>query len=295
MAYFSTRNRADSSGQYISSVGQVTLQKHKELFIGTSSASTKVLGPGSLGHFDDTGVMGGSIILHEGTEYLFYCGWTRRATVPYEWSIGRARRKPGEPVFSREFDGPVIGSTPTQPFLHASPIVFEHNGIFHMFFLSGTEWFATKAGKAESIYRLRHAISHDLLVWERSDSELFEKVFERESQTSSAIFEWEGQFHMLFSYRDSELFREDHTKNYRIGHATSADLSNWTRQADVTWSDDQECSDLKDKNMQGYPSIFVTDNILYLLYCGDRFGEGGFFLARLLGDFSGTPLTGPKF
>ena len=166
MAYFSTRNRADSSGQYISSVGQVTLQKHKELFIGTSSASTKVLGPGSLGHFDDTGVMGGSIILHEGTEYLFYCGWTRRATVPYEWSIGRARRKPGEPVFSREFDGPVIGSTPTQPFLHASPIVFEHNGIFHMFFLSGTEWFATTLEAVDAIAKL---MSLEIEKYEVSD------------------------------------------------------------------------------------------------------------------------------
>jgi hypothetical protein len=292
-AYFSTRGAADSAGQYVSSFGRVPLRREGDSFVGCADESVQVFGPGELGHFDDTGVMGGSVVMHKGIEYLFYCGWTRRATVPYEWSIGRATRKEGESTFTREFGGPVLGSSPDEPFLHASPIVFEHNGSFHMFYLSGTEWFVSKSGKPESVYRLRHATSTDLLSWTRLETELFDRLFERESQTSSAIFEWDGEYHMLFSYRDSDHFREDNSRNYRIGHATSQNIYDWKRQADVEWVAAKESTSLGDETMQAYPSVFVSNRTLYMLYCGDRFGEGGFFLSKLISDFSGIPITGP--
>ena len=293
VAYFSTRGKADSTGSYRSSFGRVELKPQGSHFICDSSKATQVFEPGPVGSFDDTGVMGGSIVIEDEVEDVFYGGWTQRFTVPYDWSIGRAQRPIGAGRFVREFPGPVIGPTPTQPFLHASPTVFRHKNLYHMYYLSGLEWFTADSGRLESVYRLRHATSTDLKQWDRSDADLFDTIYQRESQTSSAIFLEDGEYHMLFSYRDSDAFRREDSRNYRIGHASSKDLYTWKRRAEIKFNP-EGASSIGDEKMQGYPSIFSVNRVLYMLYCGDGFGREGFFLARLQTPFSGMVLTGPN-
>ena len=84
---------------------------------------------------------------------------------------------------------------------------------------------------------------------------------------------------MFFCYRQSFDFRDNRERGYRIGHAWSDDLANWTRddenpQIDVT-------PDAWDSDMLCYPHAFECDGKVCLLYNGNEFGRAGFGLAVL--------------
>jgi sucrose-6-phosphate hydrolase SacC (GH32 family) len=86
-------------------------------------------------------------------------------------------------------------------------------------------------------------------------------------------------YHMFFCYRQSFDFRKNKDRSYRIGHASSVDLVNWTR--------DDEHPHLEgtpgdwDADMLCYPHAFECDGKVYLLYNGNEFGRYGFGLAAL--------------
>ena len=84
---------------------------------------------------------------------------------------------------------------------------------------------------------------------------------------------------MFFCYRQSSDFRKNRDRSYRIGHAYSDDLVNWTRDdgsmvVDVTEGD-------WDSDMLCYPHVFECDGNVYMLYNGNEFGRYGFGLAIL--------------
>ena len=84
---------------------------------------------------------------------------------------------------------------------------------------------------------------------------------------------------MFFCYRQSHDFRTNRSRSYRIGHARSDDLVDWTRNdddpgLDVTGGD-------WDADMLCYPHAFECRGKVYLLYNGNEFGRYGFGLAVL--------------
>ena len=84
---------------------------------------------------------------------------------------------------------------------------------------------------------------------------------------------------MFFCYRQSFDFRTNPERGYRIGHAYSDDLRDWTR--------DDEDPRLEvspgewDADMQCYPHVFESDGTISMLYNGNEFGRWGFGLAVL--------------
>jgi hypothetical protein len=288
--YFSTRSAPDQDGNFTSRVARVPIIVDGENVAFDHDQAELVLDLGPRGAFDDTGVMGGDIEEVEGQSYLFYCGWTRRVTVPYEWAIGVAKLQPNG-KFERIFNGPIISNSPEEPFLHAAPTILSDGENMLLFYLSGIEWFSTSEGKMESVYRLRAGrLSDNFTVTQRRD--VVRPVFPRESQTSSAIFQSGGKFYMLFSYRNSESFRSNPGENYRLGLAKSNDLSRWHREGDIVILDASGNLPEGATQMQGYPHLFSIGRKLYLLYCGDGFGASGFRLAVLDNEFDGEVLTG---
>jgi len=84
---------------------------------------------------------------------------------------------------------------------------------------------------------------------------------------------------MFFCYRQSVDFRTSSGRGYRIGHAWSDDLHNWTRDDDNPQLAAPEGE--WDSDMQCYPHAFECDGNVYLLYNGNQFGRQGFGLAKL--------------
>ena len=90
---------------------------------------------------------------------------------------------------------------------------------------------------------------------------------------------FDGKYHMFFCYRQSFNFRKNSGRGYRIGHAWSDDLVNWTRDDENPLLDSTQGD--WDSDMQCYPHVFECESKIYLLYNGNEFGRYGFGLAEL--------------
>jgi predicted GH43/DUF377 family glycosyl hydrolase len=276
--YFSTREAPDGNMQYKSYSGFVDLDRHNLSRI-LNISSQPIIELGHLGEFDEFGSMAGSVVSVGDRYRLYYCGWQRKVSVPYEWAIGIAESSDGV-SFARMGSGPLFGSTISEPFLQACPIVYKlGESDWHMFYLSGVKWFCDGDGKTESQYLLMHATSQDGLLWARDGIPILPVNVEDECQTSCSLIFREGQFHMFFSYRYGSNFRENSLRGYRIGYAVSDDL--------VSWSRDDSLAGLSvsptgwDSEMVAYPHVTEIEGKTIMFYCGNQFGKAGFGYAVL--------------
>lgn len=274
--YFSWRPPAAADGQYRAQGGFLEVDPQDPSLV-LYVHDQAILPLGAAGDFDHFGCMPGGVVSHGGRVYLYYCGWDRRVSVPYNWAIGLAVSEDGGRSFQRVGQGPVLGPTLDEPFLQACPTVRVIDGRWHMWYLSGLGWLSTATG-LESRYVLMHAESDDGMRWRRNGKPLLTARVEEECQTSAALLERDGVHHMWFSYRHGIDFRNP-ARGYRIGHATSVDLRHWER------SDDAAGIDLSptgwDAEMQCYPSVISIGERTYMFYCGNQFGAGGFGYAEL--------------
>ncbi len=275
--YFSTRENIDENGQFRSFSGFVDLdRKDPQKIIKVSD--TPILGLGGLGEFDELGSMAGSVVRHEGMFYLYYCGWQRLVTTPYNWAIGLAVSNDGE-KFKKIGPGPLLGPTFNEPYLQACPIVYKlDDDNWHMFYLSGTKWMDID-GKKESQYLLMHATSTDGINWDRNGKSIIDTVVEDECQTSASIIKKDGNYHMFLSYRFGTSFRADKGRGYRIGYAWSKDLITWNR--DDTLAGIDVSAEGWDSEMIAYPHVVDVDGKTLMFYCGNYFGIEGFGYAVL--------------
>jgi len=277
--YFSCRPQRGPDGAYLSYSGYVDLDRDDPRKVLAVSPNP-ILELGKAGTFDQFGVMAGSVLPVGDEVWLYYCGWTRCVAVPYNWAIGLAISRDGGRTFKRAGKGPVLGHCLSEPYLQACPIVWrrgEHD--WHMWYLSGLDWLED-CGRQESVYVIMHATSRDGLVWNREGQQIIPSSVDFECQTSAAVFESEGRFHLLFSFRHGLDFRNPE-RGYRIGHAWSDDLSVWHRQDEDAGL--EVSSSGWDSEMVCYPHVFELDGRKLMLYCGNQFGRDGFGWAELAG------------
>ena len=274
--YFSTRENYQNNMSR-SYGGFVDLDKN-DLRKVINISSEPLMDFGGIGEFDEFGSMPNSIIKHNDEYYLYYCGWTRGMSTPYSWEIGFAKSKDSV-RFKKVGKGPLIGPTLNEPYLHACPVVYKiAENEWHMFYLSGIKWLQGDK-KMESQYLLMHATSEDGVNWSRDGKSVIPTKVEDESQTSAAIINLGGKYHMFFSYRHGLDFRETKDRGYRIGYAYSDDLVNWTRDDSKTGID---VSDFGwDSEMVAYPHITQINDKYVMFYCGNHFGQEGFGYAEL--------------
>jgi predicted GH43/DUF377 family glycosyl hydrolase len=272
--YFNTRGARDSSGKSVSLPGYVDLDK-SDLFKIRKISETPLIKTGGLGEFDEFGVMAGSVIKTADEYRLFYVGWTRMVSVPYNWAIGLATSNDGK-TFTKFGRGPIIGATPSEPYLQAGcSSVIHQDGRYHMWYTSGIKWIDSEK-KAESVYRVMHATSTDAKVWDRDGEPVIPPIIIDEAQASPSVFYYKNQWHMVFSYRHSVNFRNSE-RGYRLGYAFSNDLQAWQRDDTRLGFDTSESG--WDSEMICYPNILKMDNKLMLFYCGNDFGRRGFGVA----------------
>ena len=277
--FFSTREVADNRGMFRSHSGYVDLDKN-DLTKILGISNQPIISLGEVGEFDEFGSMAGSVIYHEDKYYLYYCGWTRCESVPYNWAIGLGISNGNDSrKFNRNGPGPLMGPVTNEPYLQACPLVYKINDSeWHMFYLSGIKWLR-HSEKLESQYLLMHATSSDGIEWVRNGTPIIEPIVPDECQTSASIFFRQGKYHLLFSYRFGTQFREDPQKGYRIGYASSMDLVNWVR--DDTFAGIDVSKSGWDSQMIAYPHVFELNNNLHMFYCGNNFGKDGFGWASL--------------
>jgi len=276
--YFNCRAKKDEDGKSRSYAGFVDLVK-EDIFKILNISSEPILQLGIKGSFDEFGVMSGSVFLNGDHYFLYYCGWTRMLSVPYNWAIGLAISSDSGKTFTRFGKGPIIGATSQEPYLQAGcSTIMKINNVFHLWYTSGIKWIETEI-KPESVYQIMHATSNDGINWNREGVPIIESVIEDEAQASPSIIKINNLWHLVFSYRHSVNFRNK-DRGYRIGYAWSDDLMLWHRDDTIINFDISESG--WDSEMICYPHICKIDDKIYLFYCGNDFGKNGFGVAELL-------------
>ncbi len=233
---------------------------------------------GKLGTFDDSGVMPTSLVAVGANKYLYYIGWTRRVTVPYTTAIGVAVSRDGGSTFTRVFDGPVLDRTTEEPYFATAPFVAHENGLWRMWYVSGTGWIEVD-GHPEPLYEVKYAESADGFSWRRANVTCIAARSATEAISRPWVVGEESTYRMWYCYRGSVGYRTDPRESYRIGYAEAGDGIRWQRK-------DEEAgigvsASGWDSQMIEYPSVYRHEGTTHLLYNGNGFGESGIGHATL--------------
>lgn len=277
--YFSTR-AVDADGKFLSHVTFVDMGKDLQEIIRISERP--VLPLGALGCFDEHGIFPFNVVRVGDEVWAYTCGWNRRVSVSVDTAIGLAISRDGGATFQRNGDGPILAQSLHEPCLVGDAFVKQIGDRFHMWYIFGTGWkrYAPDAAP-DRTYKIGHAVSEDGVSWVKEEARRIipDRLGADESQALPTVIQIGARAHMFFCYRHSFDFRANPERGYRIGHAWSDDLSNWTR--------DDETPKLQaqpgewDSDMQCYPHVFACDERIFLLYNGNEFGKYGFGLAEL--------------
>jgi len=276
--YFNCRAKRDEKGISTSYGGFIDID-YNDFFKVIKVSDKPVLNLGKKGDFDEFGVMTGSVFPVGDKFYLYYCGWTRMISVPYNWSIGLGISDDGGDTFKRFGMGPIIGSTPFEPFLQAGcSSIIKEGDIYHLWYTSGIKWIDTDS-KPESVYQIMHATSYDAINWTREARPIINSVISDEAQASPSVIKIGNKWHMVFSYRHSVNFRNK-DRGYRLGYAWSENMHTWHRDDKILNFD--VSSSGWDSEMVCYPHICEINGKIYIFYCGNDFGRKGFGFAELV-------------
>ena len=275
--YFSTREK-EVTGKYLSHISFVDMEKDFKKIIKISDQT--VLPLGGLGCFDEHGIFPINP-LKTGNEIIAYtCGWSRRASVSVETSIGYAISHDNGLTFQQMGQGPIMSSSLHEPFLVGDAFVQKYNNTFHMWYIYGTKWSHQTDESPARVYKIAYAKSINGLDWEREGKPIIpDKLNADECQALPTIVYFNNLYHMFFCYRQATGFRKVSNRGYRIGYASSDDLRNWKRDDEKFAIDVSEVG--WDSEMLCYPHVFSCNDKIYLLYNGNEFGRFGFGLAVL--------------
>lgn len=278
--YFACRPAADAQGQFVSYMAYADFDPEDlTRRIGLSPAPIMALG--ALGTFDEFGINPASVIARDREVWMYYAGWTRCESVPFNAAIGLARSGDGGATFARAGPGPVLSYTPDEPFVIGSPRIREFDGTLYLWYAAGRKWVAGP-GRPEPVYRIRVATSRDGLTWTKTGVDVIPSVLEEdECQASPDVFFAQGRYHMFFSYRHTLGFKEP-GRGYRIGYAWSDDLVQWTR--DDARTGIAASTEGWDSESISYPHLFAHGGRIFMYYQGNHVGKHGFGLARLESD-----------
>jgi hypothetical protein len=278
--YFSSRQRDSRNAKYLSHVCFADFSKDFAHVVGVSDRT--VIELGKLGCFDEHGIFPMNVLRHGQQIYGYTCGWSRRASVSVETSIGLAISVDKGLTFQRIGDGPVLTSSLHEPFLVGDAFVQAHDDVFHMWYIFGTDWKQSRESVApERTYKIGHAVSRDGMQWQKEEARriISDRLGSTESQALPTVTRIGDRYHMMFCYRESTDFRTNKDRGYRLGHAWSDDLSEWIRDDDGAGID--VSTEGWDSAMLCYPNMFECDDRTYLLYNGNEFGRHGFGIAVL--------------
>jgi hypothetical protein len=239
-----------------------------------------ILDLGGLGEFDEHGVMGECVVRRGDELWMYYDGWSRKSSVPYDWSIGLAISRDGGNTYKKHGRGPILGPSPEEPFLFASPFVLPLEGDkWHMWYLGGDGWKLDESGKPYAVYTLKHATSSDGISWARESAPCVKSVLDEECQAGPTVFSMNGVHHMIFSYRSGKR-NGSRSQGYRLGHAVSTDLLQWERMDESILIEEKKGA--WDSEMMCYPQVVEIDKRVYLFYSGNDYGRAGFGVAELI-------------
>jgi len=262
--YFCSR---DARGR--SQIGYGELERGSTELVGLSPAP--VLGPGELGAFDDAGVTTACVVREAGRALLYYTGWSLGVSVPFYLNVGLAISD-HDGAFQRVSTAPLFDRIDVDPYLSASPWVLVEDGLWRMWYVSGTGWHMVD-GRPRHNYHIKYAESRDGQRWVRAGAVAIDYGEGEFAFGRPCVIRDEelGRYRMWYSVRGD---------TYRLGYAESTDGIVWRRFDDRAGMPLSETG--WDSEMITYPAVFRDRGSLHMLYNGNDYGRSGIGLATLL-------------
>ncbi len=227
-----------------------------------------VLDLGALGTFDDRGVTMSSIVTEGERTFLYYTGWMLGVTVPFYLATGLAISDDGGLTFRRTSPAPLLDRNDVDPFLTASPFVLLDNGVWRMWYVSGSDWRIIN-GTPRHSYHIKYAESRNGVDWIRHGHVCLDYASAEEYAFARPCVRYDGRvYRMWYAYRGHR---------YRIGYAESSDGLTWTRRDHERGLEASGAG--WDSDMVEYPWVFASNGREYMLYNGDDYGRAGVGLA----------------
>lgn len=277
--YFCSRPAPTPDGQYLSFLSYIDLDRWNLSRI-LNICKEPILSLGAYGTFDEFGTYPISVIRDQDEVRVYYAGWTRCVSVPFNAAIGLAISRDNGDSFTRLGEGPVLSYSPDEPYLLGSPRIRKFNEKWYLWYVSGKEWLKTDS-KPEPVYKIRMASSDDGINWVKLGRDLIkDKLGEHECQACPDVIFRDGKYHMFFSYRSIQNYKSKEG-GYRIGYASSVDMIDWNRRDEMAGMIVSESG--WDSEMVNYPHVFMLDGKTYMFYQGNEMGRAGIGLAKLVG------------
>ncbi|MGE3510860.1 MAG: hypothetical protein AB7N65_18470, partial [Vicinamibacterales bacterium] len=204
------------------------------------------------------------MVAHADRCFLYYTGWALGVSVPFYLHAGLAISDDGGREFVRLSQAPLLDRIDTDPFLTASPWVLIDEGVWRMWYVSGSTWQAT-ADRPRHRYRIKYAESRDGIHWQRTGHVCVDYQSDDEYAFGRpCVVKDGGRYRMWYSVRGD---------SYRIGYAESDDGLSWIRldhEAGIALS-----SGGWDAEMITYPVVGRDENGWWMLYNGNGYGRTG--------------------
>jgi len=232
-----------------------------------------ILDLGPIGAFDDSGANVCSLVRVDDAIYMYYIGWNPSTTVHTRNSIGLAISKDNGETFDRAYYGPILDRNKDEPYYTGAVDVVRENGIFRMWYTSGTEWKLIN-GKPEIKYHIKYAESVDGINWERPGISCIAPTSPTEATARPSVIKIGGEYLMWYSRRDIDGFRNRPESMYRAGFATSGDGITWLRRDSLAGL--EPSLEGWDSEAIAYPYATESSGQLLLFYNGNGFGKSGF-------------------
>lgn len=238
-------------------------------------AARPALAPGSIGLFDDRGVMTGWLIRDGDRRLVLYTGWNVRSPVGFHNSVGLAEVLDGEggPVLQRVHNAPILDRAPGDPYFCSTACAVRLDGRWRVWYLSGIGW-VEQEGRPRAHYNIHLAEGQVLGAWERRGLPAI--ALEHPGEVAVA---------RMSVVRDADAWRAWYSFRgeswpYRLGYADSVDGLGWVRRdeemklagAPGAWEQEMQC----------YPHVFDQSGERFMVYCGNGYSAGGIGLARLV-------------
>lgn len=227
-----------------------------------------IIGPGSLGHFDDSGTTASWLVVLNGKKYFYYLGWNLGVTVPWRNTIGLAICEPDQSSFTKYSEAPLLDRSGVDPFSLSYPCVLIENSLWRMWYGSNLTWGASEKDMSHVI---KYAESTDGIHWDRKGVVTLPLRNDGEIALSRpCVLKDNGVYKMWYAFRAS---------TYHIGYAESADGLHWERMDEKSGIDVSQTG--WDSETIEYAYVLDHSGERYMFYNGNGYGRTGFGLAIL--------------
>lgn len=261
--FFSSRDTKGESSIYFIDVAHDNPQKV------LSQSRKAVISKGDVGFFDENGTMPSCVLEEHETYYLFYSGWSKRASSPYANFTGLAKSKDAK-NFDKAALGPVLSQIINDPLSATSPCVIRHRNRYLMFYCSGVKWINVN-GKLEHTYDIKLAVSADLINWAQSVKTIVPQKDDFDAITRPWIFNIAESSFIFYCRRSSKNFREGEGA-YKI-YYRHINLDSFKTGEETAVSFDFDYHSESFSKMQCYPCIQTVGSRHFLFFNGNSFGK----------------------